>query len=809
MKNIKYKFSVMTVMFVAFLGMFAAQAAAKDINGFYIGDGGGAYFIRQIGTKVYWVAEDTKGGWANVFAGTISGTKITGHWWDIPKGKVQGGGDITFEIKNGGASLAKLTSSAPFGSATINVGPPDINVGAVHTSPEEGVIGLLRSRGEGFRSGDNNLTGAWNGDDYATYYVREMPNGDVVWFAENNMWGDPGGDARPTFARVFIGKKIGGLITGEWVDVPKGKATGSGVLGSRLVSQQEIKFNNPPVGIDGTGLTRSMPNSLRGYADLHTHPMVNLGFGGKLIHGAPDVGSIIPADKDCNHNIRAKSIQHALGPATPTHGDPAQIGCGDAFRRAVIFAYEKANDALVTVGSPAQGAPDFTGYPKWNDIAHQKMWVDWVRRSYNAGQRVMVALATTNSTLTAAVSGPGDGPLDDKSSADLQITEIKSFVARHNDFMEVALTAADVRRIVASNKMAIVIGIEIDNIGNFNKFPNFDALPPMVRATMINAEMIRLRNEGVRYVFPIHVLDNKFGGTAVYESLFNYSNKREEGRWWDVRCATKEDFITRKFEPFLGSDIPKEAKDLLSDLSGIKVGLDVNAPTPPKCVNEGHVNGLGLQLNPTDKLKTTGDGQAAINSLMKLGMLIDIDHMSQKGVNDTLGLAEAIPGGYPLVSGHTGLRLYQKTENSRTETQLERIGKLGGMFGLGSADMPANLWAAQYEVANTFISGTNISKNFGDGRVSFGTDLNGLVKGAPPRAGGNLYSTSFPKSHTGNKYWNYRTDGVAHYGMMADFLADVRTEPTHGNKVYASIMKNAEAFAQMWEKAEKEAKMVK
>ena len=117
------------------------------------------------------------------------------------------------------------------------------------------------------------------------------------------------------------------------------------------------------------------------------------------------------------------------------------------------------------------------------------MWVDWIRRSYDAGQRVMVALATNNATLAAAVSGPGDGPTDDTASADLQIAEIKSFVARHNDFMEVAMTPADMRRIVAANKLAIVLGIEVDNIGNFNKVPNWDLMPPSARATIIDCRI--------------------------------------------------------------------------------------------------------------------------------------------------------------------------------------------------------------------------------------------------------------------------------------------------------------------------------
>ncbi|MFZ1699290.1 MAG: hypothetical protein WBO10_17010 [Pyrinomonadaceae bacterium] len=790
----KNKFNAMLIMLVVLLGSTAMQASAKDINGYFAADDGGAYFIRQIGNKIYWVGEDPKGGYANIFAGTVTGNKITGKWWDIPKGRAKGGGDLTLEITANG-NLTKVTSSAPFGAKTFTSPPAKIALPGGNISPAELMTSNLRSRPEGFR-GSNDLTGAWSGDDYATYYIRETPAGDVVWFAENDLWGDPGGQALPSFARVFIGKKIGGLITGNWVDLPKGKALGSGVLGSKLVSQQEIRFNNPPVGIDGSNLQRSLPGNLRGFADLHAHPMVNLAFGGKLIHGGPDVGSILPADINCSKNIRAKNIAQALGPATPTHGSFDQIGCGDAFRRAIVYGFEEANDALVTVSSPAQGYPTFGGYPKWNDIAHQKMWVDWIRRSYAGGQRVMVALATHNATLAAAVSGPGDGPTDDKGSADLQIAEMKAFVGRHNDFMEIAYTPADLRRIVAANKMAVVLGLEIDNIGGFNKMPNYRTLPPAARAAIIQAELNRLHNNGVRYLFPIHVLDNAFGGTAVYEDLFNYSNKREEGHWWKIQCSNPDEEITHKFKPFIGDDVDKDVKTLLSGLSNIKVGLDLNAPKPPGCGANGHRNAQGIELRKGG----TGDGEAALSAMMKLGMLIDIDHMSLASVNDTFTLAEAVPGGYPLVSGHTGLRMYQKNENSRTQDQLARIGKLGGMFGMGT-DSPANLWVPRYTIANEWIGGK--SNAYGDGRVAFGTDLNGLVKGPPPRAGANIYKNGFVKSSTGNRTWDYRKDGVAHYGMLADYREDIRTIPNYGEQVYSSMLKNAEIFARMWEKADK------
>src|SRR5262245_66572211 len=83
------------------------------------------------------------------------------------------------------------------------------------------------------------------------------------------------------------------------------------------------------------------------------------------------------------------------------------------------------------------------------------------------------------------------------------------------------------------------------------------------------------------------------------------------------------------------------------------------------------------------------------------------------------------------------------------------------MFGLGSDTAAADNWSEKYVAASYLI---------GPGRVSFGTDLNGLVKGPVPESDANIYTAFFPLPKTGEKTWDFRRDGVARYGMMADFL---------------------------------------
>jgi microsomal dipeptidase-like Zn-dependent dipeptidase len=412
---------------------------------------------------------------------------------------------------------------------------------------------------------------------------------------------------------------------------------------------------------------------LKGFVDLHTHPLSNLGFGGRLLAGGIDVGSLLHTDPDCNTNVRATSMQQALGHDAATHGAIDNIHCGDLLRNAVIGSLQSGNGAA-DISGDARGAPNFDEWPVWNDISHQKMWIDWIRRAYQGGLRVMVALAVNNKTLGDGTAGPGDGPTDDKSSADLQIAETKAFVGRHDDFMQIAQSSADLERIVRANKLAIVLGVEVDDIGNFNK------VSPLTNAA-ITAEIDRLYAEGVRYIFPIHLLDNPFGGTATYQDLMNYSTFRESGQWWDLGCDPSVNYT---FNP-QGFEVDV----FIMEMS--KLGLTLAAATPPNYQPCGHTNKKGLN----------DQGQFAVKEMMKRGMLIDIDHMSQSAQDTAIGIAQKVQGGYPLNSGHSGLRGYLPVLPG-TFNQIHFVVDTGGDDLRGDSSATATLQAADGSVLRTF-----------------------------------------------------------------------------------------------------------
>src|SRR5262245_43839306 len=268
----------------------------------------------------------------------------------------------------------------------------------------------------------------------------------------------------------------------------------------------------------------------------------------------------------------------------------------------------------------------------------------------------MVALSHNNRLLSEVVKGNCNNPAapcwipnDDRASSELQVKEISDFVKRYPAWMEVALTAADLHRIVRANKMAVVLGIEIDNIGDFCPEPP----PPQLksdpnfcrRATpqAVTAELQQLYGAGVRYIFPVHVTDNLFGGTAPYNALFSVANLYETGHFWNVECAGTQPFPDDE----IGFDAPDLMKEIPDPFKGmIPKGLPIPS-APQGCAFGGHRNTQGL----------TVQGQHAVKEMMRLGFIIDIDHTSHRTTDAIMSIAESIPaGGYPLMSGHSSIR---------------------------------------------------------------------------------------------------------------------------------------------------------
>lgn len=450
--------------------------------------------------------------------------------------------------------------------------------------------------------------------------------------------------------------------------------------------QPGTKFNIVTVNADGGGTTPPASTPLWGFADLHTHPAIHLAFGansqGKnLFWGRPGMGlasSNLENDlPPCNHD------EHAWD-----EPDPVRRETRKTVSRSLCGEYTGFSHG-------PGGHPTYEGWPHARSVIHQQMHISWIRRAYEGGLRLLVA-SVTESQLVAKLWNRGgfDGdirydPDYDYNSARAQLTFIRQFADANADWMEIVITAAQARSVIANNRLAVVLALEMDDLS----------------VDQINA----LADEfGARLVTPIHMINNKIGGAAAYSDLFNSNNKFASGHFYRVKPDTAIDFrlsrpgylkytgagIWQRIFPFIRPLIPvvnllplqpldlflafgPEAgimeKSGISDAEYRELGYDCNAGTPSSggCVHicDGHKNVLGIR-------------KEQLTRLMQRGLLIDLAHMSESAQIGALELSDRYD--YPMLNSHTGIRRSGGSERSIRAREAQRMAARGGVVGLGT-----------------------------------------------------------------------------------------------------------------------------
>ena len=467
-----------------------------------------------------------------------------------------------------------------------------------------------------------------------------------------------------------------------------------------------------------------------GFADLHTHPIASLAFSGILFWGKFD-GPI-------ENSLGSCSSSHGIGGS----GLPPMMGVNNPL---VAFfegtGYRAGLRGWLQPGHSTNGFPQFDGWPRFTTLIHQQMYVDWVKRSYEGGLRLMVAHVLNNEFLAYEFSGfRSETPSDDKHAVESQISAMKEIASRHEDWMEIVYSPADARRIIRQNKLAVVLGIEVDSLGNWKC--EGDCTDDDIRSYLNY-----LYNDlGVRHLFPIHLANNAFGGAAIYNDVSALLNRFLRDDYFQVEDGSE---IGVQFR--LGED-PGPAVNLYRSpisISPPHLGA-YYAPPDYSRIPGGHRNVEGL----------TSRGRFFIEEMMRLGMIIDVDHMSHKAVNDTLDIVEQRD--YPVVSGHTEFQelAWRRDETAsvhkcpneyqKTLDHLERIRKLGGMvapaFKQGdNRDVGEVIDKLAGKVSKS-CAGSSTSwaqaylyavEKMGGRKVGIGTDTNGFYKLPCPRFGLN------------------------------------------------------------------------
>jgi microsomal dipeptidase-like Zn-dependent dipeptidase len=404
---------------------------------------------------------------------------------------------------------------------------------------------------------------------------------------------------------------------------------------------------------------------------LHAHPASHLSFGAD----AGGNNGIFWGKPGLNLEASRATLNSDLPACAPDkHGSFD----GDPVRHRTHITVIGTLDSLTGFTHQASGAPSFSNWPNARSVTHQQMHITSIRRAYDGGQRLMIASVTNNELLAALWTKIGYNiagnqvPLHDVNfdyeSAKRQLAFIKQLAAANPAWMEIAYSAADARSIIAKNKMALILSIEMD------------ALSP--------AQVMRLvKEEGVRHVIPIHLINNQMGGCAVYSDAFNTANAfvnstRQSGNWNNLgndgffrvnldarltnRLGRPQTVVSGGADAFSGGAI----KPTPVDDATFKSLRNYDAPG-----TAGHKNAQGI----------TAAGSALIRDLAREGVLIDVVHMGELSTSGALTFG--VFNKYPMMNSHTGLR--EPDETAANERALMReharlISNLGGVIGLGT-----------------------------------------------------------------------------------------------------------------------------
>lgn len=551
---------------------------------------------------------------------------------------------------------------------------------------------------------------------------------------------------------------------------------------------------------------------VHGYADLHCHPMAHLGFGGgavavgakRLFWGTPDPAGA-PDDP----------IGNALPCCDPAHG---------------LFNNPNVLPRLIESGGHGRGASGFEDWPRFDTILHQQMYFEGIRRAHLGGLRLICALAVHNRMLASMYGYPDGTDLRDSTALNAQTRAMREFAARHSSWMEIVTSPAAARACIANNKLAVVLGVEVDSLGNWRSEAS-------CTDEQVDTLVAFLHQEGIRAVTPIHLANNAFGGCSFSNDQFNFLNHflgdgHGKSKFFEIVAQPES---ANGIEFLLDTDAGRTAA-LTAYLHMIRSrpdpGVDMDYPNYRAVRVDGHRNKAGM----------TPRGRRLVGALMRHGMLLDVDHMSDASREDVFSLVESRE--YPVYSSHTSVRDLGlprapaetsmhgvASEGALQRRTLERIRDLKGMCGAMTrqgptkqhdATIPATSRVFPHSTSLSWIHNYLFCRELMPDGVAIGTDFNGFAQQPGPRFhdgeidGPNkkiayddvekqvLLQTVLTKFSLGVRKFDYNKDGLAHYGLIPDFLRDV-ANVLDGEDRLTALFRSAERFIHMWELCESKA----
>ncbi|MBA2349077.1 MAG: hypothetical protein H0V81_12355 [Solirubrobacterales bacterium] len=504
-------------------------------------------------------------------------------------------------------------------------------------------------------------------------------------------------------------------------------------------------------GTPAKGLTPF--SEVRGYIDAHMHLMAYEFFGGEAHCGRP---------------WHKYGVEYALP------------DCGAGPGGAQNIALESA----VGAGPPSDqvGWPTFKTWPAYNALSREASYWKWLERAWKAGLRSYVNLFVENEQLCKALPVRSN-PCDDMASVRLQrkrIYELQDYIdAQYGGpgmgFFRIVTDPFEARRVANDGKLAVVLGIEVSRpfgCGVNNGLPQCDK-------DQIDRQLDEVYNLGIRQMELVNKFDNAFGGVAgdagQTGTVVNSANRNETGRFWDMRTCDREPENVNDREQTTSGSPAQDA------IFGAALSLGVPAGTAPIYPSAPHCNQVGL----------SDLGEHVVSRMIDKGMIFDPDHLGVYARKQALNIIEA--------------RRYSGTVSSHTWSTPDaeqRILAAGGFVASYAGE--AKSFVEKWQRIKA-IKEPRFHQAFG-----YGADANGLGSQGAPRADAAANPVTYPftsfdgavrfdRQVSGSKTFDVNRDGVANYGLYADWFEDLRK--IAGDEILEDMSLGSDSYLRTWERA--------
>ncbi len=508
------------------------------------------------------------------------------------------------------------------------------------------------------------------------------------------------------------------------------------------------------VGGDADAAARRHTARCAACVDAHMHMMAFEFLGGRVHCGRPWHRFGAPrALVDCpDHEPGGAG---AIGENTLSYGNP--LGTHDT-----------------------RGWPTLKDWPHHASLTHEQSYYKWLERSWRGGLRVFVNLLVDNEVLCTVYPYKKNScnEMDGVRLQAKRIRELQDYIDAQSGgpgkgWFRIVTNPFQARRVANQGKLAVVLGIEVSEL--FDCGVQDDK--PECTEAQIDAELDEVYKLGVRDMELVNKFDNALGGvagdTGTTGVVVNAGNRIETGRFWQMgTCADAHNHD--RTQP---TDPTAPDRDALA-------GNVLNALLPPGALPlygpAPHCNARGL----------SSLGEYLVRRMMQKKMIIDPDHLSVVARQKLLDVVEskAYSG---IVSWHSW----------STPDAIPRIYRLGGMvtpMAGSSKDFVEEWKATKAQRDPRFYCG-----------IGWGADMNGFAHQGDPRGGANPVTYPFKsfdgkqtidKQRSGQRVYDINVDGVAHYGLLPDWVEDARH--IAGDDIVSDLGRGAESYLQMWERAE-------